>query len=256
MSGKKFLPNKDNDLLVWGTSFLAILASILPRIEFPADEHAALTALLNTFRTKLGIADAPATRTKAAVQDKNDAREALEKRIRQAVNEYLAFNHRVTDGDRDNLGLPIRKKTRTDAPVADKAPYFAVSGDGPRRVRFDFGASKDSAAKPDGQHGAEFIMVIADTKPAEIEDLTRSAFDTHTPLILTFKESERGKTLWFAARWENTSGKKGPWSPIESAIIPLWQWAVSSGQFSVGSAGAPAIQNSKLKTVLRQQIRN
>jgi hypothetical protein len=118
------------------------------------------------------------------------------------------------------MGLPIHKTKREPAPVAKKAPVLIVSGDGPRQVRFDFGATKDAKAKPEGQHGAEIVSVISDTKPTEIEDLTRSSFDTNSPLILTFKESERGKTLWFAARWENTSGKKGPWSEIESTIIP------------------------------------
>jgi hypothetical protein len=31
---------------------------------------------------------------------------------------------------------------------------------------------------------------------------------------------QRGKTVYFALRWENTRGEKGPWSEIMSAIIP------------------------------------
>jgi hypothetical protein len=38
--------------------------------------------------------------------------------------------------------------------------------------------------------------------------------------VLEFEGHDRGKTLWYAARWENTRGLKGPWSPIESVIIP------------------------------------
>ncbi|MDR1667969.1 MAG: hypothetical protein LBS03_09840 [Bacteroidales bacterium] len=58
------------------------------------------------------------------------------------------------------------------------------------------------------------------TKPADMGELIHSTFDTHTPLILTFKESERGKTLWFSARRENACGEKGHWGEIQSVIIP------------------------------------
>lgn len=37
---------------------------------------------------------------------------------------------------------------------------------------------------------------------------------------LTFDENQRGKTVYFALRWENTRGEKGPWSQIVSSIIP------------------------------------
>jgi hypothetical protein len=35
-----------------------------------------------------------------------------------------------------------------------------------------------------------------------------------------FENDQRGKTVYFALRWENTRGEKGPWSAIQIAIIP------------------------------------
>jgi hypothetical protein len=66
----------------------------------------------------------------------------------------------------------------------------------------------------------ELIWEIAPEKPHSIHGLTHSAFDTHTPLTLEFEEEERGKILWYAVRWENTRGEKGPWSEIMSVVIP------------------------------------
>ena len=224
MNGKKFLPNKDNDFLNWVANFLAILASILPRIEFPAEVHARLTTLLNTFRTKLGIAEAPATRTKAAVKDKNLARDALEKETRQAIKEHLNFNHLVTEVDRENLGLPIYKTTRDPSPIATTYPAGRADTSMLRRITIHFADQSDgeetAKAKPAGQHGAEIRWAISDTPIVDVEDLTHSSFDTRTPFTLEFKGHERGKTIYFCLCWENTRGEKGPWSPIESAIIP------------------------------------
>jgi hypothetical protein len=53
-----------------------------------------------------------------------------------------------------------------------------------------------------------------------VKDLTRSEFATRSPLELTFEEDERGKKMYFAARWETGAMKKGKWSDIFSAIIP------------------------------------
>jgi hypothetical protein len=47
-----------------------------------------------------------------------------------------------------------------------------------------------------------------------------SSFATHPPFSLPFDLADTGKRLWYAARWENTTGQKGPWSEIMSVIIP------------------------------------
>jgi hypothetical protein len=69
-------------------------------------------------------------------------------------------------------------------------------------------------------HGAEIAWAILDTPPVNWDALTHSSFDTHTPFRLTFGGDQRGKTLYFALRWENTTGEKGPWNEIQNAIIP------------------------------------
>jgi hypothetical protein len=51
-------------------------------------------------------------------------------------------------------------------------------------------------------------------------DLTRSVLATRTPHILEFTEEERGKTVYVAICWQNEKGEKGPWSEMESAIVP------------------------------------
>ncbi|MDR3132852.1 MAG: hypothetical protein LBU42_02375 [Prevotellaceae bacterium] len=40
------------------------------------------------------------------------------------------------------------------------------------------------------------------------------------PQRLRFANDQRGKTLYFAARWENTTGQKCPCNEIRSAVIP------------------------------------
>ena len=208
---KSFIPEQEATFYPWQSNLMSNIVSRAPALGVPLDRVAEVQALQSRWEAAYAITQNPATCTKGAVKEKQEARKAYVAALRGLVRSFLTYNPLLSDKDREDMGLPVHKKTHTAAPVADKAPYITVSGDG---------AKKDSAAKPDGQQGAEVASVISDTKPAEIEDLTHSSFDTHSPLILTFKESERGKTLWFAARWENTRGEKGPWSEIESTIVP------------------------------------
>jgi hypothetical protein len=39
-------------------------------------------------------------------------------------------------------------------------------------------------------------------------------------MTLAFEGHDRGKTLYYALRWENTRGEKGPFSPIAAVIVP------------------------------------
>jgi hypothetical protein len=39
--------------------------------------------------------------------------------------------------------------------------------------------------------------------------------------VITFREEDRGKTVYFAGRWEiEREGRKGDFRPIVSAIVP------------------------------------
>jgi hypothetical protein len=143
-----------------------------------------------------------------------------ERDARAFIKEFLTYNSLVTDADRDTLGLPIHKTTRSKSQVADKPPHISVRGDGPRRLLFLFSESETSKAKPEGQHGLDLVLVISDTAPASYDELTSSMFSTHSPLIWTFPLAYAGRRVFFAARWQNTRGEKGPWTEIQSAIIP------------------------------------
>ncbi|MDR1681500.1 MAG: hypothetical protein LBS12_06950 [Prevotellaceae bacterium] len=217
-----YIPNNDRAFLTWLFFMLAYVEGpgTTPRFGVPAADIAALKALGVIFEGKLDIAENAVTRTKAAVKDKTEARAVTEKAAREFVNEHLAFNRSVTPADRENMQITVRKTTRDDAPVADVAPIITARDDGARRVRFDFGESHTSRAKPAGQHSVRIAWLIREEAPATYEELINSKADTHTPLILTFDVPEAGKRLWFAARWVNTVEIEGPWTEIQSVIIP------------------------------------
>ncbi|EIP98128.1 hypothetical protein OpiT1DRAFT_02579 [Opitutaceae bacterium TAV1] len=222
MPNRNYLPRADAALEAWLRVFITALGTMLTRAGVPTDVYNHLQEQADEWFAALAAATNPATRTKATIDTKNALREALEAEVRALVKRYLNdANTNVTVADRDNLGLPIHKTTHTPVPIPAQYPDFFLDTSILRQLTIHFHEhGKKSSAKPFGVHGAEIAWAILDAPPGSVDDLIRSRFDTHSPFTLAFDESQRGKTVYFCLRWENTRGEKGPWSPIVSAIVP------------------------------------
>jgi hypothetical protein len=221
MRGIDFIPAKDLDFDLWVDIFFTYLIANRVRFNIPVEVIDELLTFKSDWNQKFAVAEAPETRTKAAIRAKNLARDALKKHIRRFTKEYLTFNHLVTDADRDNMGLPIYKTTRTPVQQPADIPEFWIDSSIIRRLKILFRMlGSKTSAKPFGVRGAEIRWCILDHPPVSIDELIHSDFDTRTPFTLEFDESDRGKCVYFCLRWENTRGEKGPWSEIVMAIIP------------------------------------
>jgi hypothetical protein len=219
---RNYIPNKDREFLVWISNLLQYLMARVTKFKYPQDDYDLLDGERNTYAQKLDVSESPATRTPVNVKSKNIAKRVLEKHIRKSVKSYLIDNPLLTEDDLTMLGLPVHKTTRTPAPVAGTAPDFDINSNTICHLIIHF-FEKDGdhkKAKPAGQHGVEIRWMISDVPMVDANEFTHSSFDTHTPLDLEFSGHDRGKTVYLAARWENTRGLKGPWSPIQSTIIP------------------------------------
>jgi hypothetical protein len=143
---------------------------------------------------------------------------------RELYNGWLRSNPLVTDEDLVFMGLPKHMSNeRRPAPIPTTWPAAFPNTATQRRIKIDFDDSSGprKKAKPAGTHGAEIRWAIFDgPQEVTLEELIHSSFDTRTPFFLDFKEEERGKVFYFTMRWENTRGEKGPFSPIQEAIIP------------------------------------
>jgi hypothetical protein len=220
MSSNNFIPRSDLPFLDWLKRLLAYVQPKLSTWNIPSQAYNELQTLLTTFQNALTLTENPATRTAITIRAKNEARKALESKVRVFLKAYVTYNPVVANTDREAMELPIHKTTRDDAPVAKTWPWIHLIVEHERHLQFDFHGSEASKGKPDGQHGIELVGQIGGEQPADQYKMPLSYFDTNSPLIIEFREEDRGKDFWFAARWENTVGVKGPWSDIMRAIIP------------------------------------
>jgi hypothetical protein len=158
--------------------------------------------------------------TPVDTEAKNDAKQAATKKIRPFVNQYLRFPP-VTDEDRTAMEVPNHDLKPTPVPRPDDVPEVEVSTPRPRLLRFQFrGKNMKRWGKPKGVHGLELLWVVSEAPPAALAELIHSTFATSNPLDLLFDENERGKRVYYAARWETNRALKGDCGEINSAIIP------------------------------------
>ncbi|MDR3129461.1 MAG: hypothetical protein LBU03_04380 [Tannerellaceae bacterium] len=137
----------------------------------------------------------------------------------------LKSNPNVDNYDLLAMGLPQRNDEREPVPV----PWTHVMGRieliMPHQMKLFFWDAmvEEGAAKPYGYYAIELFFVIKkldEEMPQEYDELTMSEILTKSPWTKVFKPKEGGKVFYYAMRWQNTKGEKGPWSPIMSTVIP------------------------------------
>lgn len=151
-----------------------------------------------------------------------EARKAAEDGIEHFAAYDVRFNEKMTEVQKlELLGVRTRHPGHP-IDVPSTVPEFEVR---PSHIRQIVLGYKDSGSerwgKPPKVHGIEIRWAILDHPPAGIGELTNSSFDTRHPFKITFDEQDRGKTVYFAGRWEiEREGQKGDFGPIVQAIIP------------------------------------
>jgi len=153
-------------------------------------------------------------------REKNRVRLEAERSLRAFINRFLRWPP-VTDLDRDNMGIRNWDTIPTEQPAPTTIPEIEVDTSVIRllsmRMR-DFGAS--TWGRPEHVHAIELAWGITDARPADAANLPHLETASANPIVLEFHDEERGSRVFFAARWLNNTMHHGPWSDLESAVIP------------------------------------
>jgi hypothetical protein len=214
-----YIPKKDSELVPWGANFTSKVAASASRWGIPSNEVVDLQNAYDAFVTLQKKADSP-DKTTVIVAEKNAARKKLVDLIR-ALAGFRLKNPIITDAERVGMGLHVHDVTPTTIDVPKTRPELDLDVLDFRRLYAAFHEQgSKSKAKPYGVNGAVIVYAVLDAPPADHGALTRNVLATRTPHVLEFTEEERGKTVYVAICWQNEKGQKGPWSEIESAIVP------------------------------------
>ena len=151
------------------------------------------------------------------------AREAFTGLVRymRFLHSRKFFSPPMEDADFVRLGLRPPDRVRTEHLIVTQHIEFEIRLRGIRELEINFW-EKGAAhrAKPAGFDGAVIVWDLLSAPPERPTDLAHHTMASRTPHIIEFDESDRGKTAYIALQWQNQRGITGPWSEMQTAIIP------------------------------------
>jgi hypothetical protein len=220
MKHADYVPRPDIEFDAWQIVLLAMIVSRATAWGIPADEVTALVASQALWTSAWGKASNTQTRSTADVREKDNAREIYERLLRAFVLQWLSYNKKVTDGERESMSLTVHTDERTPSPVPTTMPVITIDAsiDQQHTVHF-FDSAGSRKGKPAGVYGCEIWMKIGGTASESGEGFTFVAVDTNSPHVINFAVEDIGKTVYYRVRWINTRGQQGPWSKIVHAIV-------------------------------------
>jgi hypothetical protein len=184
----------------------------------PSDRFDTLSNKFNLFETAFNRHIATPTPANRLARD--EAQAECTRELRGFVNQFLRFPP-VTNVDRVEMGIPNHDTIRTDHKVVTEMVDFVLHLRNIREIMVDFWIQGEShKAKPVGYDGAVIVWDLLDAHPVNPDVLNHHTMASRTPFALHFDETQRGKTVYVAAAWQNERGILGQWSEIKTAIVP------------------------------------
>jgi hypothetical protein len=186
----------------------------------PAGVFANFGTLYGEAQTALTAAKNDDTRTPVVNQRCKTAFEALTAAARDMKKRYFLMPP-LTEADIVSLGLKVHDGTRTPsgAPTAQVRVETFLIGRHELGIRIIY-MTGDPADKANKSYRIWFMVVApGEAPPTSPEQFTRSFTTQRKKDVVEFDYTDSGKTAYFAVQVEN-GGKKGPWGPITSALIP------------------------------------
>jgi hypothetical protein len=119
------------------------------------------------------------------------------------------------------MGIPIRDGIRTviAAPTEAVNFFFKPKAFKQQEVHFKVKGA-DSKAKPYGYEGVVIKWMTSDKAATTVEEMNQLDVASRTPYVMNFSDEDRGKVVSVAMQWMNRKSQKGPWSEIQTAIVP------------------------------------
>jgi hypothetical protein len=184
----------------------------------PADKFAALGTVYgaaNTMFQKVTSAERTATITaqcQAAFKAMTDTMADFKRRF------FLCPP--LTEADLVSLGLRPRKQpSPTGDPTAQVTIKALPSGRHELHIEISYLTGSPDDRENKGYRIWYSVIAPGETPPAKPKDLHDSYYTKRKTDLIEFEYEDSGKTAWFAVQIEN-DGKKGPWGPLVSALIP------------------------------------
>ena len=217
-----WLPSGRQDQITMANNWLSILQTGTTAADWsvPAAAITELAALAGEAETTLKTAQNEETRTPVASARCKTAFDALAAKMRDIKKRWFHVPP-LADADIIGLGLKLHDNipTASGTPTAQVTIETYLIGRHQLGVKLIYVTGNPADAANKGYRIWYSVIAQGETPPANPEDLRKSFLTKRKKDLIDFDFGDSGKTAYFAVQIEN-EGKKGPWGPLVSALIP------------------------------------
>jgi hypothetical protein len=213
--GKSWLPTREESLAalmaIWQTKLAN--QSLQTAYGWVATECTTTITTITTFLTMR--ATYQTTPTNANHTMKEETKAAAQASMRKFARERIRFNAKMSDGQREELGVPTPDPEPTPVPVPSNGPTSMVDTTGmvPGVVKLRY-----MGAKPYGVDRIEIAWALSDIPIDRPHLLHEKDTFSRNPWEHIF-EDERGKRMYYAMRYLTREGAS-PWSAVREVTVP------------------------------------
>jgi hypothetical protein len=179
-----------------------------------------LKALAEAAETALATAKNDNTRTPVNNALCKEAFDKLARFMRDFKRRYF-LSPPLTEADYVSLGLKPHDThpTPSRTPTAHVKVEIYLVGQHELGVRLVYVTGSPDDPENRGYRIWYTVVAPGETPPTDPEELRKSFYTQRRKDLIEFEFGDSGKTVYFAVQVEN-DGKKGPWGPLVSALIP------------------------------------
>jgi hypothetical protein len=229
---KDFIPSIQAQRVDWLVAFNSAVQANLAALNVPVALTTALSTTLATLLAAWAVVQNEATRTRPAINAKDQALANCVAAAREVAAVIQAMPVSVVSNElRLELGLPVHDDERTPVPAPATAPEISIRGVSGWTVNVQLinPGSESPNAKPQGVAGATIFMFVGDNAPSNQDAWEFFANVTRTKLTLNFPSTlTPGTKLWLTAFWRNPTDASGPFAVPVSTQINYGGLAVAS----------------------------
>jgi hypothetical protein len=215
-----WLPGTRTGILAMAANWITVCMSRKTDWGIPQDAITELITRNGNAEAALDVAKNETTRTPVANARCKEAFDALIAALRNFKKRWF-LSPPLLDSDYVSLGLKPHDGTPTPGgdPKAQVTLETFLVGRHELGIKVVYltGSPDDPANK--GYRIHYLVVAPGETPPANPKDLHESFFTKRKKDVIEFAYGDSGKTVYMAVQVEN-DGKKGPWGPMVSALIP------------------------------------
>ena len=214
-----YLPAREAELVAWTGGFLSNITPAPEEYGLTAQQATDYRTTRDRFVALYDLVENPATRTPPNRTAKLDSKKILIRATRMLVDVAQAWPQ-MTDEKRRTLGITVRDRRPTPAPVPSGSPLLEVYGQRGFDVVVRLKGEGAGRGRPANVAGASILTAVGDAPPATAEGWT---FQGNTPLLMTTVQFPPtlapGTKVWVTAVWFNRRLQTGaPAAPVSTRL--------------------------------------